>query len=225
MKPGRRHALIAALLSASVLAAAGCGSDDPSTTNAEPGVSASGCEDVTSPEAREDGALSAPTERLDPQNTYTLVFDTTCGSFTVTLDQAGAPQTAASLVSLARGGFFDNTIFHRIVPGFVIQGGDPTQTGAGGPGYSTVDPPAADAAYVLGVVAMAKTGAEPAGTAGSQFFVVTGADVGLPPDYAIVGTVTAGLDVVQAIGNEGDPNTELPLRPIVVKTVTVDDGT
>ena len=73
--------------------------------------------------------------------TYTLTFDTSCGSFTVTLDPEQAPKTAASLVALANAGYFDDTIFHRVVPGFVIQGGDPTQSGAGGPGYSTVDVP------------------------------------------------------------------------------------
>ena len=102
----------------------------------------------------------------------------------------------------------------------MIQGGDPTQSGAGGPGYSTVDRPPSDAAYVKGVVAMAKTQAEPAGTAGSQFFVVTGDDIGLPPDYAIVGKVTKGLDVVELIDTQGDAATEQPLRPVVVRSVT-----
>jgi len=102
----------------------------------------------------------------------------------------------------------------------VIQGGDPTQSGTGGPGYSTVDAPAPDAAYTKGVVAMAKTQAEPAGTSGSQFFVVTGDDIGLDPDYAIVGEVTEGLDVVELIGTLGDPATEQPLQPIVIESVT-----
>ena len=110
-------------------------------------------------------------------------------------------------------------MFHRIVPGFVIQGGDPTQSGGGGPGYSVVDRPAADARYVRGVVAMAKSPQEPAGTAGSQFFVVTGDDVGLPPDYAVVGEVIEGLDVISAIGELGDPATERPLRPVVIESV------
>ena len=87
-----------------------------------------------------------PTERLDPERTWTLAFDTSCGTFVVTLDLDSAPATAASLVSLAKAGYYDDTIFHRIVPGFVIQGGDPTQSGAGGPGYKTVDVPKADAA-------------------------------------------------------------------------------
>ena len=98
---------------------------------------------------------------------------TSCGSFTIQLDQKTSPNAAASFAALARSGFFDDTIFHRIVPGFVIQGGDPTAGGSGGPGYSTTDDVPADAAYVPGVVAMAKAGNEPPGTAGSQFFVVT----------------------------------------------------
>ena len=138
----------------------------------------------------------------------------------MTLDLESAPETTASLVSLAEDGFYDDTVFHRIVPGFVIQGGDPTQTGSGGPGYQTVDVPAADAAYTHGVVAMAKSGAEPAGTAGSQFFVVTGTDVGLPPDYAIIGEVTEGLDVVDLIGTLGDPATEQPTQAVVIESVT-----
>ena len=157
------------------------------------------------------------------------------GDIVIHLFPNHAPKTVQNFVGLAEGTqdyqvpetgkksperFYDGLGFHRIAPGFVIQGGDPTQSGAGGPGYSTVDRPQSDAAYVKGVVAMAKTQAEPAGTAGSQFFVVTGDDIGLPPDYAIVGKVTKGLDVVQLIGTQGDPATEQPLRPVVVRSVT-----
>jgi peptidyl-prolyl cis-trans isomerase B (cyclophilin B) len=207
------------------LLAAGCGSDSETTTSAteaatETGGVPAGCAEVDAPAQREDGGATKPAERLDPEKTWTLAFDTSCGTFVVTLDVQHAPATSASLVSLARSGFYDDTVFHRIVPGFVIQGGDPTQSGTGGPGYSTVDAPPADASYVKGVVAMAKTQAEPAGTAGSQFFVVTGDDIGLPPDYAIVGKVTKGLDVVEAIDTLGDPSTEQPLRPVVVRSVT-----
>ena len=123
-----------------------------------------------------------------------------------TLDQELAPEHGRVARRARRAtGFFDDTIFHRVVPGFVIQGGDPTQTGTGGPGYTTVDVPPADATYVKGVVAMAKTGAGGRrGPPGSQFFVVTGDDVGLPPEYAIVGEVTEGLDTVERIGALGD---------------------
>ena len=204
------------------LVAAGCGGGSSSSTRAvtETAETVSGCESVEAPAPRDAGGATAPKERLDPEQTWTLTFDTSCGTFVVTLDLDSAPATAASLVSLAQSGFYDDTVFHRIVPGFVIQGGDPTQTGTGGPGYSTVDAPASGATYTKGVVAMAKTEDEPAGTAGSQFFVVTGDDVGLPPDYAVAGTVTDGLDVVERIGALGDPATEQPLQPVVVRSVT-----
>jgi len=206
--------LAAVVLVGLVLVAAGCGGGDSSTT-------VGGCEDLDAPAPRDDGGQSAPAQQLDPARTWTLTFDTSCGTFVVTLDLDSAPNTAASLVSLARAGYFDDTIFHRIVPGFVIQGGDPTQSGNGGPGYSTRDAPAPGAAYTKGVVAMAKTAAEQPGTAGSQFFVVTGADAGLPPEYAVVGKVTSGLDVVARIGKLGDPSTEQPLQPVVIHSVTV----
>jgi peptidyl-prolyl cis-trans isomerase B (cyclophilin B) len=233
----RRLAPLLLVAVAAALLAAGCGSsgsDDESAATTGTSAIATGttsggseatasCTDVEVPAARKDGGAKQPTERLDPEKTYKLVFTTNCGSFTVTLDQKSAPATSASLVSLAKQGFYDNTIFHRIVPGFVIQGGDPTQTGSGGPGYKTVDAPAQDAAYVKGVVAMAKAADEAAGTSGSQFFIVTGDDVGLPPEYAIVGTVTEGLAVVEHIGTLGDASTEQPTRPVVIDSVTVEE--
>jgi peptidyl-prolyl cis-trans isomerase B (cyclophilin B) len=231
----------ALLLAALALLAAGCGGDDEPTTatdafsTTETGTaggdttaetetsSGSGeCDPVELPAPKPDGGQTAPTEPLDPAKTYELVVDTNCGSFTVTLDVKGAPKTAASLVALAEDGFFDDLTFHRIVPGFVIQGGDPTGTGTGGPGYTTVDVPAPGAAYTKGVVAMAKGGIDPPGSSGSQFFVVTADDAGLPPDYAIVGEVTEGLGVVETIGTLGDPATEQPLEPVVIEKITVE---
>ncbi len=223
--PRAMRVLATVALAVIAVAIAGCGGDEdtatPGTTETTTTTAQAGeCDSVEAPEARADGGATAPTERLDPEQTWTLDFETSCGSFVVTLDTAAAPATAASLVSLARDGFFDDTVFHRIVPGFVIQGGDPTQSGSGGPGYSTVDEPASGTRYTKGVVAMAKTAAEAPGTAGSQFFVVTGDDVGLPPEYAVVGEVTEGLDVVEHIGTLGDPATEQPVQPIVVESVT-----
>jgi cyclophilin family peptidyl-prolyl cis-trans isomerase len=211
---------------------AGCGGSDdetggetqtttPATTTATTTDSTvGGCAAVSAPEPKPDGGQQAPEEKLDPAKTYSLVVETNCGTFTIELDEAQAPNTAASLVSLAEDGFFDGTTFHRVVPGFVIQGGDPTGTGTGGPGYKTVDVPPQTAAYTEGVVAMAKAGPEPAGTSGSQFFVVTGPDVGLPPDYAIVGKVTDGLDAVRAIGALGVGDGP-PSQPVVIEKVTV----
>ena len=205
------------------LLAAGCGGSSDESGAGTEASGASECTSVDLPDAREDGGATKPTERLDPEKTYDLVVETNCGAFTITLDQSSAPATAASLVSLAEAGFYDDTIFHRIVPGFVIQGGDPTQTGGGGPGYQTVDAPAADTAYTKGVVAMAKTGTEAPGTSGSQFFVVTADDAQLDPDYAVVGTVTSGLEVVELIGTLGDPATEQPTQPVVIESITVEE--
>jgi peptidyl-prolyl cis-trans isomerase B (cyclophilin B) len=216
------------LLLVLVALAAGCGSgdgDEESGGNGETTTAVAGeCESAEAPPAREPESLEAPTEPLDSATSYALVFDTNCGSFTIGLDLESAPNTSASLVALTRDGFFDATIFHRIAPGFVIQGGDPTQAGSGGPGYSTVDVPAQDARYTKGVVAMAKTPTEAPGTSGSQFFVVTGADVGLPPEYAIVGEVTEGIEVIDTIGALGDPATEQPTQPVVIDTITVEES-
>lgn len=193
---------------------AGCGSSGTS--------SATGCETVAAPAPQADGGQTKPETPLDASARYVLAFETSCGDFEVTLDQASAPETAASLVALAEAGFFDDTTFHRVVPGFVVQGGDPTGTGGGGPGYTTTDPPPPSARYTRGVVAMAKTQAEPPGTAGSQFFVVTAEDAGLPPEYAVVGEVTAGFDTVERIDALGDLATERPSQPVVVERVSVE---
>jgi cyclophilin family peptidyl-prolyl cis-trans isomerase len=187
---------------------------------AAPAASTAGCANVKRPAPRQDGGHKAPKALLPNGHGYSAVFVTNCGTFTVRLDAKTSPRTVASFVALARAGFFDRTIFHRIVPGFVIQGGDPTQTGSGGPGYETVDTPPAGTQYVRGVVAMAKTQAEPAGAAGSQFFVVTGANVGLPPDYGILGRVTSGLPVVLRIGKLGNAQ-EQPTRVVELLRVRI----
>lgn len=202
---------------------AGCGGSDSETTTESVATSPDECATVEAPETRDPAPSEAPTDLLDTSKTHMLTFDTSCGTFTVTLDPESAPKTAASLVALAEAGYFDDTIFHRVVPGFVIQGGDPTQSGAGGPGYSTVDVPPSDAAYTKGVVAMAKSPVEAPGTSGSQFFVVTGDDVALGPEYAIVGEVTDGMDTVMRIDALGVGDGP-PSQPVVVTSVTVGEG-
>lgn len=157
---------------------------------------------------------------LSSSTAHTVTVQTNFGAFAFALDVSDSPCTTASFASLVRKGFFNGLTFHRIVPGFVIQGGDPNGNGSGGPGYSVVDTPPTDAQYTRGVVAMAKTSAEPAGTSGSQFFVVTGANVGLPPDYALLGKVTRGLNVVERIGRLGNAN-EQPTRRVVIRKMTV----
>jgi peptidyl-prolyl cis-trans isomerase B (cyclophilin B) len=220
------HRTTIALLAGALLLP-GCGSDDdkdsagskPATTSTTAPVRA-GCKAVKAPPAKSDGGQSKPKSALAAGKAYEIVFTTTCGSFTVRLDPKQAPNAGASMAALARSGFYDGTVFHRVVPGFVIQGGDPTGTGAGSPGYTTRDKPAADSSYVSGVVAMAKGGTEPPGAAGSQFFVVTGADAGLPPDYAIVGKVVKGMATakrIEALGVGDGP----PKRPVILEKATL----
>ena len=201
---------------------AGCGGGGKSGTTEQDAQSATPapCAPAT-PHSHPAGGYALEKLQLDPAKTYELVFQTNCGSFAITLDPKLAPNATSSLVSLAKRGFFTDTYFHRIVPGFVIQGGDPTGMGSGGPSYRTVDKPPRGTRYTHGVVAMAKAAAEPAGTAGSQFFIVTGADARLPAEYAVVGKVTSGLDVVDRIGKLGDPATEQPTSPVVISRVRV----
>jgi cyclophilin family peptidyl-prolyl cis-trans isomerase len=199
--PARILGLSAVAALALALAACGGGSKHASGTTT---TDANGCIPVSAPPA---GARheTKPTARLSPSKTYDVTFKTNCGSFTIRLATKTSPATTASFAGLTGKGFFDHTVFHRIVPGFVIQGGDPTGTGTGGPGYTTIDPPPASTRYTLGVAAMAKSAADPAGASGSQFFVVTAPDAGLPPEYAVLGKVVRGLPVVQKIGKLGDP--------------------
>jgi peptidyl-prolyl cis-trans isomerase B (cyclophilin B) len=225
---------LSVLLCALALVLAACGGDDDDS--ASKGTTSTGapaaeqqqgkCKDVPQPAPRASGGQTKPKEPLDPSKTYTVELQTSCGSFTIRLDQKTSPQATASFASLAGSAFFDDTIFHRIVPGFVIQGGDPTASGTGGPGYSTRDRVPRNAAYTPGVVAMAKAGNEPPGTAGSQFFVVTAAGAGLTPDYALLGRVTKGMDVVREIGKLGDPasgGAGTPLQSVVIEKATVNE--
>jgi peptidyl-prolyl cis-trans isomerase B (cyclophilin B) len=222
---------VIALLLAFTLLVAACGEDDDSggETAATPApteeAAPAGCEAAEEPAPGEEGNLKKPKETLDGAKTYVATVSTNCGDFEITLDSKRAPKTGGSFKFLADQGFFDGTTFHRIVAGFVVQGGDPQGSGLGGPGYSVVEAPPQDLVYEKGVVAMAKGQDEPAGASGSQFFVVTAEDAGLPPDYALLGKVTAGQDVVDKIGvAETDPATEKPLEPVVINSIKVTEG-
>ncbi len=212
------RAALLALLLALLLAASACGGGDD---DGEPAASGDGeCESVEAADPREPEAREAPSEPLDAIKSYALVVDTSCGSFTIELDLESAPQTTASLVALARAGFFDGTTFHRVVPSFVIQGGDPTGTGSGGPGY-TIQDEAVTAPYGRGTVAMART-TDP-NSVGSQFFIVLDdaaqSSLASANTYQIVGTVSSGMDAVDAIAAAADA--ELPSNPVVMNKVTV----
>jgi peptidyl-prolyl cis-trans isomerase B (cyclophilin B) len=221
--------VLAALLALCASACGGgSGSGDKGDGTATPAPTtsqtATGCQSVPKP-APKSLKLPKPKTQLAPGRTYVATVSTSCGDFQITLDAKRAPKTGGSFKYLADKGFFDGTTFHRIVPSFVIQGGDPKGNGSGGPGYKVVEPPPKSLQYTKGVVAMAKTQLEPAGTSGSQFFVVTANDAQLPPEYALLGKVTGGQDVVDKIAAaDTDKSTEAPIDPIVIKSVKVTGG-
>jgi len=185
-------------------------------------VSASGCKQVEAPKSKKV-SFSAPKQVVKKGEKVTAVVETSCGTFEIALDSTRAPKTVNSFVFLSEEGFYDGLGFHRVAPEFVIQGGDPLGTGTGGPGYSVDEKPPANLAYTKGVVAMAKTSAEPPGRSGSQFYVVLSADAGLPPEYALVGKVDEGFDVVEQIGKLGTPE-EKPKQTVLIEKITIDKG-
>ena len=220
--------LMLALVLALAVVLGGCaGGDGSGSQETAPEAQAEtteiGCERVEAPEPRPAPDLEPPEEPLDADSTYRADVRTTCGDFVITLAPEIAPETTASFVSLAERDFYEGLTFHRVSPGFVIQGGDPAGDGMGGPGYSIEEAPPESVAYERGVVAMAKTEAEPAGTSGSQFFVMLeGADLG--PQYAVIGEVTEGMEVVERIGAASTDENERPQEPIVIEGVDIRRG-
>jgi peptidyl-prolyl cis-trans isomerase B (cyclophilin B) len=221
--------------------AAGCGGGNDNgrtgsgTAGSETGVTAGaalpdGCRRVSDPGDRADEThQKRPTGRLSSDDAK-VEMQTNCGAFTISLAVADAPRTAASFATLVDRGFYDRLTFHRIAGDpasgpFVIQGGDPLATGLGGPGYSVREKPPADTKYTKYTVAMAKTQSEPPGTSGSQFFIVTADDAGLPPEYALVGHVTAGKDTVDRIAKVPANGNEVPIVPIVIQKATLSGAT
>jgi cyclophilin family peptidyl-prolyl cis-trans isomerase len=186
-------------------ASAAPASATPSSAPAGSGSASGSC--PTAPPA----AMAAGTKRV-------VTIETAKGKIEITVEADLGPLAAGNFVALASCGFYNGLVFHRLVPGFVIQGGDPTGTGSGGPGYSFADDPVT-VPYARGVVAMANSG--PA-TNGSQFFIVL-ADAGLDPNYSIFGRVTSGMEAVDAIAampNAGSP-TNAALTPVAMDKVTV----
>jgi peptidyl-prolyl cis-trans isomerase B (cyclophilin B) len=168
--------------------------------------------------------LDRPANVVSKGEVASVAFETSEGDFRVALDTRRAPKTANSFAYLAEEGFYDGLTFHRIVPGFVIQGGDPKGDGTGGAGYRIVERPPSDLEYRPGVVAMAKGGSDPPGSSESQFFIVTGPGAAeLPPEYALVGEVVQGFDVVQEIGRLGGPD-EAPTKEVLIDRATLERG-
>jgi cyclophilin family peptidyl-prolyl cis-trans isomerase len=162
---------------------------------------------------------AAPPNCIDTTKTYTVTMTTDAGVITMKLDPVGAPKTTNNFVFLAGYHFFDGTAFHRVIPDFVDQGGDPTGTGTGGPGYQFGDELPKAGAYKAGSLAMANSGAN---TNGSQFFIVASDNGGaqLQPNYSLFGQVTGGMDVVTKINMDGDSSgTPKVVHKIVTLTV------
>ncbi|HEU5141918.1 MAG TPA: peptidylprolyl isomerase [Solirubrobacterales bacterium] len=211
-------AVLAAAVVAAILISGGGGDDD----EPEAAASTNGCRQVEAPKPK-NVSFAAAESTIRPGEEATAVVETSCGTFEIALDTKRAPKTANSFAFLSEKGFYDDLTFHRVAPGFVIQGGDPEGTGTGGPGYSVDEKPPANLAYTKGVVAMAKSAAEPPGRSGSQFFVVLNADAGLPPEYALVGKVSEGLDVVERIGKLGTP-AEQPKQTVLIEEISIERG-
>ncbi len=164
----------------------------------------------------------APPMCIDPSKSYTAVLDTTLGSMTIALDAAAAPKTVNNFVFLARYRYYEGIIFHRIINGFMCQGGDPTGTGRGGPGYKFADELPAPNTYKIGSLAMANAGPN---TNGSQFFIVSGqSGVGLPPSYSLFGQVTEGLDIVDTMQSVATARGDRPLEDVVINSVTITES-
>jgi peptidyl-prolyl cis-trans isomerase B (cyclophilin B) len=203
---------------------AGCGGGEKQPATKPKTTTAAACRTVAAPAPKGEQRLEKPTAQLRPGVRYVVDLQTNCGTISIRLANGRAPKTASSFADLVRRGFYDGLTFHRVVRDFVDQGGDPLGTGLGGPGYTVIEPPPQDAAYTNGVVAMAKTEADPRGASGSQFFIVTADDATLPPDYAIVGGVVGGMDVAQRIARMPVDAQDRPRSPIVIEKATLRTG-
>jgi cyclophilin family peptidyl-prolyl cis-trans isomerase len=175
--------------------------------------------DGSSPQRQKFDAV--PPMIIDTAKNYSATMVTSKGTLEIVLDAVGAPNTVNSFVFLSRWHYYDGIVFHRVIPGFVLQGGDPTGTGAGGPGYRFKDELPKAGRYELGSLAMANAGPD---TNGSQFFVISGPDgMRLPPLYALFGKVVKGLDVVEAINNIGTGSGR-PQEDVVIQSVTITES-
>lgn len=159
---------------------------------------------------------------IDPAKRYTATMDTSMGQLVIALDAASAPRTVNNFVVLARYHYYDGLTFHRIIKGFVCQGGCPEGTGRGGPGYRFADELPAPGRYEVGSLAMANAGPD---TNGSQFFIVSGpSGAGLPPQYSLFGTVVKGLDVVEEMQSVPTGRGDAPKQPVVINSVTITES-
>jgi len=160
-----------------------------------------------------------PAMAIDPAKTYTATIETSAGTMTAEFFPGEAPATVNNFVFLAREGYYEGVIFHRVISGFMIQGGDPTGTGRGGPGYRFDDEPV-KRQYLRGTLAMANAGPN---TNGSQFFVMH-ADYPLPPAYTIFGKLTSGEDVLDAIASARTGAQDRPVEPVSITSIVISES-
>jgi peptidylprolyl isomerase len=162
---------------------------------------------------------AAPEMGIDPSKRYTATMETSKGTLVIALDPIAAPITVNNFVFLAAQHYYDGIIFHRIIQGFVCQGGDPDGNGRGGPGYKFVDELPKPGKYQIGSLAMANAGPN---TNGSQFFLISGpSGVGLPPAYSLFGQVVKGLDIVEMMQNVPTGPGDRPKDDVVIRSVTI----
>ena len=165
---------------------------------------------------------SPPDMVIDPSKRYTATMSTSMGELVIALDAVQAPKTVNNFVFLAREGYYDGVIFHRIIQGFMCQGGDPTGTGRGGPGYRFEDELPRPGQYEIGSVAMANAGPN---TNGSQFFIVSGrSGVGLPPQYSLFGKVVKGLDVVDQMEKVKTGPGDKPVQDLTINSIEITEA-
>jgi cyclophilin family peptidyl-prolyl cis-trans isomerase len=208
-------------LAVTMLLAGACGNDDSqSEPVATEAAGSADCPPIDGTESQTREFDAAPPMCLEPGTSYEAIVTTNKGEFTIALDPEAAPVAANNFVFLARNQYFDDTVCHRIIPDFVVQCGDPTATGTGGPGYTIVDEPPDAGQYQIGSIAMAKTAAPD--SAGSQFFIITGPNgAALPPEYALFGQVVDGLDgTVAAMAAAGTPD-GAPTEPIEIQSIRI----
>ena len=214
-------ACLACLLTGGALALAACGGDDDDSAGGLP----EGCNEVEAPLPRTEKIdRPAPEDSVAGQK-LTAVVETSCGPFSIELDTDKFPKTTSSFAHLVDEGFYDDTSF-SYVDGSVVQGGDPVGDRTGGPGYFVDEPVPFNTEYTRGTVAMAKTEVDPIGRSESQFFVVYAADAGLPAEFAVLGSVTYGMDVIDRIAELRDPgsDTGAPTAPVVIDTISLEQG-
>ncbi|MDQ3439992.1 MAG: peptidylprolyl isomerase [Planctomycetota bacterium] len=222
-----RYVVIALLVVAAAYIVIAANPPGDKSAEAQPAAALAGA-DAASPQAADSGDVSKekkqypkpPEMKIDKEKTYTATIETDAGTMVAELYPKLAPQTVNSFVFLAREGFYEGVIFHRVIPGFMIQGGDPTGTGSGGPGYS-VPAEFNDTKHERGILSMARS--QDVNSAGSQFFVMHDTYPSLDGKYTVFGKLTKGVETVDKIVTAPTGANDRPTNPVKIKKITIDE--